>query len=247
MIGVVIENTTDIRDSGGVMHLMRHNDNKSQQHVNCKHIVIIIRLTKNRALVYPEEDSAPHRRGKKTPLYKTDYRIIRAFQDRFGADKVVPYFGNISTEETVEVFSNACAVVGPHGAATANIVFSQPNTYVLELSTHDIDMNIVPNRHPNLTIDYISNVEAGMGTGVTWDLYKIGWDKIFPPFTTFLLHAIQQQGANTTFIQIKANSRAIHNHINFKTNFVLDLADFAAIVELTCTNVKHLSKHMSSC
>lgn len=238
MTDIVVENFTNYTDSG-VVHLLHQHERderdeyKKKLHhhagLECRHIVLIIRLSAKRAFIYPPDDS---QRGKKKPDYKNDYRIIRVFQEQFGVDNVVPYFGNVSTEESLGIFSHACAVVGPHGAATANIVFSPPHTYVLEVSTHSIVSNIhvVPIYHPNITVNYMSNAEAGMGTGATWDLYTVGWEKVFPPVNPYV------RGH-----QIKA-------HIQFKSHFILDLSDYKAMAELTCSNVKHmLSKPMGSC
>lgn len=49
----------------------------------------------------------------------------------YGYERV--YLEDISIRETARMFSNAEAVIAPHGAGLANIVFSPPDTKVLEL------------------------------------------------------------------------------------------------------------------
>ena len=240
MKGIIIKNEMNFNFNNGVMRLLRpgyYNHQKKSQltgGLECRHIVLIMRLGK-RAFIYPPP--AALRNNKNPTSFKIDYRIIDVFQGIFGVDKVVPYFGNISTQETLRIFNRACAVVGPHGAATANTVFTSPYTYILEVTTHDIDMHRIPDLHPNITIDYISNVEGGLGTGVTWDVYTVGWDKVYPPVNPKLLKPYQHPGSK----------RAIHTHIQFQSCFILERTDYEAMAELTCSNVKLLSKKMRLC
>lgn len=61
---------------------------------------------------------------------------IIAIIDRFGFEVVRPE--KLSFTEQVQLFRQASAIVAPHGAGLANIVFCQPHTKVIELFGHQI-------------------------------------------------------------------------------------------------------------
>ncbi len=56
--------------------------------------------------------------------------------DRFGFQVIRPE--ELSFTEQVEIFKQATAIVAPHGAGLANIVFCQPNTKVIELFANEV-------------------------------------------------------------------------------------------------------------
>ena len=51
--------------------------------------------------------------------------------------------------EQIYLFNNAKIIVGPHGAAFSNIIFSKPKTKIIE---------IIPNNHPSIKCQRLSNI-----------------------------------------------------------------------------------------
>jgi len=167
---------------------------------------------------------------KRKEVLQKDYRIFSKFREHFGHDRVQPFFGNESVAKLLSLFGNACAIVGAHGAGLANVMFSAPHTYVLEISTYTVNMRIAP-LHPNRTISYRTNVEAGKGMNVVWDIYRLGWDSMTPPLDVQRVLKFRPPYA-TNFI---------YQHVNFGSNFVLTESDIDTIVRVTCEST---NKHM---
>lgn len=222
-----------------VMHThMRKRDHKTQQ-IDCTHVAVISRLGNYRAFVYPEflPDIPPqHNTGKfKERYHVKDFRMIEVFQARFGVDAVRVYFGNTSTEEMLDVFGNACAIVGPAGAGFGNVLFAQPYTYVLEVNVYI--PSLTKPLPPELVVRYESNIDAGVGTGATWDLYMIGLEKLTPPF--------ESDKSNLTDALKKEGNQPFLNRIAYGSNYLFEMEDYLSMAETTCMNVRHLSPHMS--
>ena len=58
--------------------------------------------------------------------------LMRTLENNLPVDvAVIPFYGNISMQETGALFQNADAVVGASGAGFANLVFSRPSTTVI--------------------------------------------------------------------------------------------------------------------
>lgn len=220
-------------ESEPVLHsTMRKKLHRTKQ-IECSHVLLIVRLDPKRAMVYPPDPSLPPLDDHGNRHTVRDLRIIDVFKSRFGANRVKVYFGNTSTEEQLSLFSNACAIVGPGGAAFGNVLFAQPYTYILEL------YSCIPHltEQGQVLVRYESNVEAALGTGVTWDIYRVGLDKI-----TMFTPPYQFENVTQT-LEIMGNGHVL-TRIGYESNFVLSMRDYHIMVNTTCSNVKHLSSHM---
>jgi hypothetical protein len=228
--------TVESIHSDPIMHTYMRRSDSQVQRIECTHIALIVRMGNFRAFVYPEylPDTPPGLEEKVKERYHIkDFRIIDVFKARFGADRVRVYFGNSSTQEMLDIFSNACAIVGPAGAGFANVLFSQPSAYILEVDSYIPSLT----QASELVVRYESNIEAGLGTGVTWDIYKTGFDRLIPPFVfDNLTHTILTKHHNYIFIRIA-----------YECNYLFDMQDYLNLAETTCTNVKHLSSDNMVC
>ena len=87
----------------------------------------------------------------------------------------------LSFKEQVRLFSEADIIVGPSGAAFANIIFCQPGTKVIPLSLgegHFADLSLWPKLGPDLDIIIYLMNESGIDHAYKW-------------FSSFVLEPIQ--------------------------------------------------------
>ena len=219
-----------------ILHSTLRNPDYETKSTQCTHIALIVRLGNYRALVHEEYDaSAPvGPRRTREQHHIRDFRMINVFQSRFGVDNVRIYFGNGTTEELLDTFGNACAIVGPGGAAFANVIFALPYTYVLEIQAYIPTLN----SSKSLVVRYESNIESGLGTGVTWDMYRLGFEKLIPslPFKNLTDTLATPLGQQQVFI-----------HIVYESNYLFSMSDYLSMADTTCANVKHLSSSMGLC
>mmetsp|Transcript_6985 Transcript_6985/g.11670 ORF Transcript_6985/g.11670 Transcript_6985/m.11670 type:complete len:460 (+) Transcript_6985:2358-3737(+) len=220
-----------------VVHsVMRKSDYEIKQDIDCTHVLLISRLDAKRAMVYAPTESTPILPNGK-PQLTIDHRINDVFRERFGPEKVKVYYGNSTTEELLDMFSNACAIVGPGGAAFGNVLFAQPYTYILEIYTYI--PSIKSGSRSNIVVRFESNIEAGLGTGVTWDVFGAGLENLTPPFPhglTNISRDLMEKGNHHMFVRI-----------GYESNFLFTMQDYHNMVNATCKNVKHLSAHMAAC
>ena len=89
--------------------------------------------TAPRILYYSRAD------GQAKRVVKGEKRIIEQLQARFGQSSVQVFVGGTTPDprRAARAFGNAQAVVGPHGAGLANLVYAEPGTPVFLLPTYD--------------------------------------------------------------------------------------------------------------
>ena len=202
--------------------------------IDCQHIAVIVRMDHKRALVLPDYEPFPPKTPEsKREVYRVkDFRIIEKFEERFGKSKVRVYFGNTTTAEMLDIFGNACAIVGPPGAGFANVLFAQPFAYVLEINPY---YPFYQKSTSELRVNYESNIISGGGTGVSWDMFRIGLDRLLPPFT--------EETNLTNFLSSKVPSYALQR-IAYQSNIYLNDNDYLLLVRTTCEKVKLLSNNI---
>lgn len=64
--------------------------------------------------------------------------LVQRIEQQFPHYDVITFYGNETFEEARNIFGNAAAVVGPHGAAFVNVIFCNPRALVLEFMTPEI-------------------------------------------------------------------------------------------------------------
>lgn len=82
----------------------------------------------NRTLLYTWRDP---KKGRTQPGHE---ELLSWLERAFPLLDVKIFYGNESLREAVQLFHSAKVVVGPHGAAFANVVFCQNDTFVLEIT-----------------------------------------------------------------------------------------------------------------
>ena len=94
------------------------------------------------------------------------------------------------------------------------------------------------NSSKSLVVRYESNIESGLGTGVTWDMYRLGFEKLIPslPFKNLTDTLATPLGQQQVFI-----------HIVYESNYLFSMSDYLSMADTTCANVKHLSSSMGLC
>jgi hypothetical protein len=108
-----------------------------------RHVVVIVR--KNEKAAKGDVLTSTEVDAMRTGDAEISTHLMRTLENILPVDvAVIPFYGNISMQETGALFQNADAVVGASGAGFANLVFSRPSTTVItyisraffEFSTH---------------------------------------------------------------------------------------------------------------
>ena len=92
---------------------------------------------------------------------------------------LVIYRGNEPVEVTIEIFHRASAVVMYHGAAAANLIFSNSGQYVVEVTTY---MNLESSKH------WRSNIYGIPRTDLRRVLYRVSFENAFPHLKDIVLN-----------------------------------------------------------
>jgi hypothetical protein len=74
------------------------------------------------------------RKGSREFIDEDD--LVGAFRSDFGHQSIDLYRGNETFVQTVRIFSQACAVIGYHGAGGINIFYTRPGTLCIEITTY---------------------------------------------------------------------------------------------------------------
>jgi len=91
------------------------------------------RRLRPRLLYYTRSD------GQAKRVVKGERRLLERLRDRFGQKRIAVYASGATLDpvRSVRQFAMADAVLGPHGASLANLVFCEPGTPVLVYQTVD--------------------------------------------------------------------------------------------------------------
>jgi len=85
-------------------------------------------LSERNLIIYVSRENEESRRVVNEP------DIIAAIQGSFPGTEVVVFRGDLSAKDTIQLFERARAVVGIHGAGLTHILWSAPDTVVIELT-----------------------------------------------------------------------------------------------------------------
>jgi hypothetical protein len=85
-------------------------------------------LSGRNVIIYVSRENEESRRVVNEP------DIIAAIQGSFPGTEVVVFRGDLSAKDTIQLFERARAVVGIHGAGLTHILWSAPDTVVIELT-----------------------------------------------------------------------------------------------------------------
>mmetsp|Transcript_5262 Transcript_5262/g.33058 ORF Transcript_5262/g.33058 Transcript_5262/m.33058 type:complete len:366 (-) Transcript_5262:2367-3464(-) len=109
---------------------------------------------RNRTIVYIKRKEGE---GRSQPGYE---ELLTWLRKSFPLLPVVTFFGNESLIKTSRIFNMAKVVVGPHGAGLVNTIFSQEDTYVVEITREDKPGHV-----------WRTNIHVPQAAGTTTRLY----------------------------------------------------------------------------